>query len=221
MLGIDIQRDAQGKLPDTVVFDGVPYRLVSKGRYYLSQSTTNEGRRGAKGLHVAIWERFSGQKVPKGYDVHHKDGNTFNNEFDNLECLSRSEHRKTVNLKTERVRKHLDDIRHLATDWHRSEEGREWHRKHSKQPKGCTKKCVCLCCGEEFLSKKSNAKFCSRKCETKYRYDNSPREERFCAVCGAKFTTFVGPYRRSAVTCSRKCSARLRSQKASGVQPDG
>ena len=223
MLGVDTRPNAQGKPPSAVVFDGVEYRLLSKGRYYLSQSTTNAGRKGAKGLHVAIWERFSGQKVPKGYEVHHKDGNPFNNDFGNLECLSRSEHRKTVNLKTENVRKHLDDIRHLATRWHQSPEGREWHREHAKQSKSRSKECVCLGCGNRFLAKRSNSKFCSRKCEVKYRYHyDAVAEERICVICGNKFTTLVGPYRHSAITCGGKCKAKLRLQKeAARVQPHG
>lgn len=222
MLGVDTRPNAQGEPPSAVVFDGILYRLLSRGRYYLSQSTTNEGRKGAKGLHVAIWEYFSGQKVPKGYEIHHKDGNPLNNDFDNLECLSRSEHRKTFNGKTERVRKHLDEVRHLASEWHRSEAGRAWHREHSRQPKSRTKECVCLCCGQHFLSKRRDSKFCSRKCECKYNYDNAPQEERVCVVCGATFTTYVGPYRCSSVTCSPKCRWMLGRQRkaATSVQSD-
>lgn len=218
MLGVDTSPNDRGEHPNLVQFDGITYRLLSKGRYYLSQSTTNEGRKGAKGLHVAIWEKYSGQKVPPGWEVHHKDGNPFNNEFSNLDCLSRSEHSKTINRKTERVRRNLDRIRPLASAWHRSEAGRAWHREHAKQPKS-KQECNCLCCGKPFLAKRADAKYCSRKCEVKYRYDNDARpEERACVVCGANFTALVGPYRkRTAVTCSRKCRGiwRVRKQVAS------
>lgn len=89
---------------EKVTFNGVTYRLMGSRKYYLSQSTTNEGRKAPKGLHVAIWEFFSGKTVPQGFHIHHKDGNTFNNEFSNLECLSRNEHCKKTNYKTERVK---------------------------------------------------------------------------------------------------------------------
>ena len=76
--------------PKFVVFNGTSFRLMGgKKTYYLSQSNTNKGRRGAKGLHVAIYEFYSGQKVQKGFEIHHKDGNgrrstQANNDIDNL-----------------------------------------------------------------------------------------------------------------------------------------
>lgn len=61
--------------PEEVVFNGVAYKLMGAKRYYLSQSRTDAGRKGAKGLHVAIWEFYNHKKVPSGYCIHHKDGN--------------------------------------------------------------------------------------------------------------------------------------------------
>jgi len=110
-----------------IVFNGVSYKLMGgKRKYYLGQSTTNQGRKNPKGLHVAIWEFHNRKKVPKGYVVHHKDGNTFNNDFSNLECLSSgkhlSEHFKK-NWKNKEFRKkvktNLNKIRPLATKWHK------------------------------------------------------------------------------------------------------
>ena len=49
-------------------------------------------------LHRLIWEYFSGEKIPEGYIVHHKDGNKLNNTFSNLECISNSDH-KRIHLK--------------------------------------------------------------------------------------------------------------------------
>ena len=207
------------EIPKDVVFNGVKYSLVSRGRYYLSQSNSNAGRKNPKGLHVAVWEYFSGKKVPAGYEVHHKDGNTFNNDFSNLECLPIREHRKTANLKTEKVRKHLDEIRHLASAWHKSEEGREWHRNHARKEK-TPKECTCINCGAKFLSKRVDAKYCSRKCEVSYRYHHEAKEvERICAFCGKPFKTLVGPYRHSSNVCSISCRTKWgRLRKGSGVQ---
>ena len=81
-------------VPETVIFNGKEYKLMGTGKYYLSQARSNKERKNAKGLHVAIWEFYSGKTVPKGYIVHHKDGNPHNNNFENLECISRDEHKK-------------------------------------------------------------------------------------------------------------------------------
>lgn len=42
-------------------------------------------------LHRYIWEIERGE-IPKGFEIHHKDGNKLNNIIDNLECISRGEH---------------------------------------------------------------------------------------------------------------------------------
>ena len=81
-------------VPKIIEFNGVAYRLMGTGRYYLSQSNSNQGRKHPRGLHVAIWEFYNKKRVPKDYEIHHKDGNTFNNDISNLECISRIEHNK-------------------------------------------------------------------------------------------------------------------------------
>lgn len=42
-------------------------------------------------IHRAIYEAYYGE-IPKGYIIHHKDGNKLNNSIENLECLTRAEH---------------------------------------------------------------------------------------------------------------------------------
>jgi len=44
-------------------------------------------------LHVYIWEKANGNK-PKGYEIHHKDFNKFNYSLENLELLTKSDHRR-------------------------------------------------------------------------------------------------------------------------------
>jgi hypothetical protein len=39
-----------------------------------------------------IWEEYNQRKIPKGYHIHHIDGNHDNNDPLNLECLSAEEH---------------------------------------------------------------------------------------------------------------------------------
>jgi hypothetical protein len=39
-----------------------------------------------------IWEEYNGKKIPKGYHIHHIDGNHSNNDPNNLICCSPQEH---------------------------------------------------------------------------------------------------------------------------------
>lgn len=48
------------------------------------------GRRYLK--HRLIWEQHFGE-IPKGYEIHHIDGNTHNNNIENLQLISSVEHR--------------------------------------------------------------------------------------------------------------------------------
>ena len=43
--------------------------------------------------HRVVWEKHNG-KIPKGYVIHHKNGNKKDNSISNLECLSPKEHGK-------------------------------------------------------------------------------------------------------------------------------
>jgi len=47
---------------------------------------------GTKSTHRYVWEQHNG-KIPKGYYIHHKDGDSFNNKIENLELISPEEHR--------------------------------------------------------------------------------------------------------------------------------
>lgn len=39
------------------------------------------------------WIKYYGELPPKGLEIHHKDGNPYNNDIDNLEALTHAEHR--------------------------------------------------------------------------------------------------------------------------------
>ena len=51
-------------------------------------------QRGDVKYHHYVWEQKTKKKVPAGMHLHHKDGNRFNNEFENLQLLTNSEHQK-------------------------------------------------------------------------------------------------------------------------------
>src|SRR5215469_4924479 len=44
-------------------------------------------------LHRAVWMHSNG-KIPKGYHIHHIDGNHDNNDITNLQCLSPGDHQR-------------------------------------------------------------------------------------------------------------------------------
>lgn len=41
--------------------------------------------------HRLVWEKYYGE-IPKGYHIHHKNGNKLDNSINNLELLSKQEH---------------------------------------------------------------------------------------------------------------------------------
>lgn len=69
------------KISETIQkFNGESYYLC--GSYY-----QRKGRR----LHRTVWEYHNGD-IPKGYHVHHIDGDRSNNQIDNLVLMLGSEH---------------------------------------------------------------------------------------------------------------------------------
>lgn len=212
------------KIPESITFNGVEYRLMGAKRYYLSQAPGNRDRKGAKSLHVAIWEFYNEQEVPEGYSIHHKDGNPFNNDIANLECIPIKQHlsiHSRKNWENEEYRrrglKQLREAREKAKEWHQSPEGRKWHSEHGKKvarnmpdiPK------VCKQCGKEYMAKRAFSQFCCDRCGEIYRGRN--RRVKYagvCVVCGGRFeATKWKPSARERETCSKACANRLNHQR--------
>ena len=155
----------------TTFFNGCEYCLVSRGRYYIKKTSKNSDRRSAKSLHVDVWEYHNKKQVPKGFVIHHKDFNPFNNDISNLELMENSEHRKLhcdkmSEDKKKRQRDHLSSIRDKASDWHKSDEGREWHSINAKRSWELIEQTEKECdfCGKTFKTKGKSCKFCSSNC---------------------------------------------------------
>lgn len=166
-----------------VVFNGKVYELV--GKYYFEKNSTNAGRRNAKQLHIAVWEFYNNQEVPKGYHIHHKDFNHLNNDISNLECLPASEH-LSLHSKTwwgkeenrEKGKEHLSKIREKASEWHRKMKGQHYHK--NWQPK--TLKCEF--CGKEFVQNCYNQRFCCYTCANRKRNGYGIKKYMICENCG-------------------------------------
>lgn len=68
-----------------MLYDGIEFRIIKSCPYYVS-------KKGIK-FHRYIWEKYNGY-IPKGYHIHHKDLNKLNNNINNLQCLTASDHMK-------------------------------------------------------------------------------------------------------------------------------
>lgn len=151
------------------ICDGFKFRKDKKTGYWLC--STNHKR-----LHVYIYEKYYGD-IPKGYEIHHKDHNKDNNNIENLMLVSRKEHieiHKKEQSKETKEKKRLNlklNARPKASEWHKLNEGRNWHKEHYEKMKDKLHKHYifnCLQCGVEFESTQIKSKYCSNKCKSKY-----------------------------------------------------
>lgn len=190
-------------------FEGLKYTRDDKTGYYLN--STNRKR-----LHRAVWEHYNGS-IPSGFHVHHNDRDKGNNEINNLKLLPHSKH--TTIHGYERADEHYQEMcdnlsenaRPKANEWHKSKEGKEWHRNHYKKIKDKLLKEVtlkCEYCGEEYTAPESTqSRFCSNKCKSAWRRkEGLDLETRICEYCGNEFK--ANKY-RTARTCSKSCAAYL------------
>lgn len=193
-------------------FDNKKFTRDDKTGYYLNSTMR-------KRMHVYVWEYYNGA-IPKGYEIHHKDCDKSNNNISNLEMLISSKHKALHSQlltaeERERRRKNLNDnARPKAVEWHKSEQGKIWHKEHYNHTKDKLHKKVqkpCLNCGKLFISE--NGRYCSNACKSAYRRkQGKDLETRICAICGDEFKT--NKY-QSAKTCSQSCANKLRHKNES------
>lgn len=146
-------------------------------------------------LHRDVWAYFNGP-IPDGCHIHHKDNDPSNNDISNLECLPKDEHFKehsadrSARAKTPKQIALLNEIRPKTKEWHRSEEGRAWHRE--------------------------NAKSSLEKARKAVRFSNKPDLHRECDVCGGPIVTRnIRKFTCSVACQSRKSKAKKRAAIAS------
>ncbi len=196
-------------------FDGKHFTRDDKTGYYLN-STIRER------MHRYVWKFYNGE-IPKGYEIHHIDENKSNNNIENLMILSVSEHKTehmshSKKLGAKNVESgHLENIRELTKEWHKSQEGKEWHMKHYERTKDKLHEMAvfnCESCGKDFEAEKTgNNRFCSNKCKSAWRRKSGVDDiEKECPVCGRIFK--VNRYSKTR-SCSRQCGAILRKESKS------
>lgn len=194
-------------------FDGVKFTRDDKTGYYLNSSIR-------KRMHRYVWEYYYGE-VPEGYQIHHKDKDKSNNDISNLEAIPFSNHAKLhskerAEIRYEAVVANLkDNALPKAIEWHRSDEGRQWHTEHYERTKHKLhpeQAMICEMCGNEYMGKVSaENRFCSNKCKSAWRRKSGLDDEiRKCAYCGAYFTT--NKYSKVQL-CSRSCANKKRALK--------
>jgi hypothetical protein len=196
--------EKRGRALHTIEFCGKLYKL-HKGERYFS--------RGNKRLHVEVWKHHNGQ-IPKGFDIHHIDWNHKNNSIENLKIVLSKDHqsfhaKKRFIENPEHKRKFYEAGIIAAKEWHKSEEGKQWHSQHAKNT-GFGKfeygESNCIQCSEKYTRKSSTQHFCSNKCKSKYRRDNGLDDEiRKCDHCGQVYSVNrFSKQRYCSMVCGRK-----------------
>lgn len=121
-------------------------------------------------LHRYAWEKAHGP-IPEDCVIHHIDGDTSNNDIDNLACLSNAAHMALHIAQGEIPRSPgFEKMREGSVKWVKSAEGREFYSKKSKRDWETRKQYDrnCAQCSGPFKTYWPNkGKYCSNKCRCK------------------------------------------------------
>ena len=190
--------------------------------YFFADKATREAC-GFGSLHRYVWGKAHGP-IPAGHVIHHVDGDPLNNGPENLECLTRKQHASEHPMAgNPKVLANLANIRPLATAWHKSEDGRRWHREHGGKAYSKTEPqmAICIWCGAECVRREDEKRFCSRKCIELYNWKMGTYHESVaCTVCGKEYRRRKYS-KKPSQSCSPKCAAVVRRRNRPSLQPDG
>lgn len=148
-------------MAEHIFFNNVKYRQTPNGYW---ASTTRPRRM----LHREIWKATHGE-IPNGYEIHHVDFNPSNNALENLQCLTKAEHknihmdaRRTIPKVCAYCGKEFLAIYDSAKFCSRTCK-RYWLIKNGRMNLRIKK--FCVVCGKEFETNKYNGgQYCSQKC---------------------------------------------------------
>ena len=189
-------------------YKGVKFTRDDKTGYYLN-STIRER------MHRFVWRDHFGD-IPDGCDIHHIDGDKSNNDISNLAMLPSEEHHKMHSAQLteeqrERLRRNMNEnARPAACKWHKSDVGREWHKKHYLQMSDNlhrTEDKTCENCGKTYTGA-PHSHYCCNACKSAYRRKiKADYIQLICPICGNEYSTNkFAP----AMTCGRSCAGELR-----------
>ena len=182
-------------------------------------------QRGVRRLHEVLWIEAHGP-IPPGHHIHHIDEDPLNNDLANLACIDGRKHAgdHTRDLIAEgRIQPPSALALERAAEWHRSDEGRAWHREHGRQTWEAREPVARSCdrCGASYETLKldESSRFCSNACRAAWRRASGADDvERACECCGTPFTSNRYDKRRF---CGRACPVRHRAGTCGCLQPDG
>jgi len=164
--------------------------------------------------HRWVWLNIH-KMIPKGYHIHHINENKSDNRIENLELIEKSRHMSHHMQEPERknkAREMADKYRPLTKEWHKSEEGRAWHKLHALKCNFGNNKPVskvCDVCSKEYKTKviaDGRSKFCSNKCKSQWRRNSGlDNIERNCITCQKTF--MINKYSK-VKNCSKSCAKK-------------
>jgi endogenous inhibitor of DNA gyrase (YacG/DUF329 family) len=172
-----------------IIYAGLVFRKHYKQEYYY-----NPYSKPYRSLHRRMWFDVNGM-IPKGYHLHHKNGDPSDNRLDNFELKERfshlSEHGKT--LAKEKLERFQKAGIKKAAEWHKSKDGVAWHKQHAKAFKFGEfdyGKAECEDCGKKYHKKTKRSRFCSNACKSNWRRKNKPDLiTKSCPTCGQEYQT--------------------------------
>jgi uncharacterized C2H2 Zn-finger protein len=202
------------------IYNGYKFTRDEKTGYYLSSCKINGKRRR---LHTYVWESIHGE-IPEGFHVHHIDTDKNNNDESNLELEIPFNHLSLHGKMADKeaIERFQRSGIEASKEWHRSSEGKEFHRKiaiESWKTRG-EHEYKCTNCEKQFRTKKIYTEksnfFCSGGCKSDFRrklgVDN---EARVCTICGAEF--IIRKYQNTK-TCSLICRGKFKTLNAKQKQ---
>jgi hypothetical protein len=217
---------------EVVEFDGRKYYRYPFARYRWQREYFICSSNG-KPLHEAVWEKANGPK-PAGCEIHHKDGNSFNNALENLECLTKEEHlQRHVELGTRKNNRKGNNpvICDICGKTFEGHNGTTPYRVCSEQ---CLARArlaamrfikfvgsdsldrefngdgshVCENCGQPFIPGRTDSKFCCQKCRDAYAWKHGlttvQRKKPYTVTCAVCGKTFE-TRNKGTRCCSQSC----------------
>lgn len=153
--------------PTKQFFNGKNYWKDKSSGYYRNAQVKPHS------LHRQVWIYHNGE-IPKGLVIDHINRDKDDNQIDNLRLVTPSVNNKNVSEEVRQKRKkHMQTIIEKAKDWHKSKEGREWHRKHGVEAYQKRKpiKKICAHCGKVYYTTQysERVRFCGQNCKMKAR----------------------------------------------------
>lgn len=166
--------------------------------------------------HQWVWKNNHGD-IPKGYHIHHRNGDKSDNRIENLELVEASRHirdhmqkRMKDPLYKKKAQENCERIRPMTKAWHASPEGIAWHKLHAIKcnfGNGDPIKYICEICSKEYLSKvkaKGRTRFCSNNCKSAFRRKSGKDEiDKICSRCNVTFSCNKYSMRKNCLQCSK------------------